>query len=110
MKKKLFMALFCMLVLPFICPVSQTHEATNIAPFNTVAIAGRTIMGGFCDCGCPGCICDPEEEPNCGYGLVARDSSETGSAPETGDTGFDPASSVLLVALFFLAAVRFRAC
>lgn len=109
MKKKLFLAIFCMLVLPFICSVSQNREATNTSPFNTVAIAGRTIMGGFCQCGCPGCMCDPEEQATCSYGLVARDSSQTGDAPETGDSGFDPASGVMLLALFFLVAARFRA-
>jgi hypothetical protein len=99
-----------MFALPFICSISLNREATTAAPFNTVAIAGHTGMGGFCECGCPGCICDPEEESkNCGYGAVARDTFQSGDATETGDTGFDPASSLLFVALFFLAAVRFRA-
>jgi hypothetical protein len=54
-------------------------------------------------------MCDPEEQAATCYGAVARDSSQTEDANETGDTGFDPASGVMLLALFFLVAARLRA-
>ncbi len=27
------------------------------------AFAGHSLPGGYCDCGAPGCICDPGESP-----------------------------------------------
>jgi len=51
-----------MLVLPMWFSASEGHKLSKSAPFATVALAGHTIIGDRCDCGAPGCICDPGEE------------------------------------------------
>jgi hypothetical protein len=51
--------------------VSQSDKATN--PYATVAMAGHTTAGTWCECGSPGCICDPGEQP---IGQSARPMSD----------------------------------
>ena len=49
------------LVAPIVAAMLQTGANTN-APFASTAFAGHTLSGGHCVCGCPGCICDPDEQ------------------------------------------------
>ena len=46
---------------PIIAAMLQPGESNN-APFALTAFAGHTTAGGYCQCGCPGCICDPGEQ------------------------------------------------
>jgi len=44
--------------MPILSQVSPESRSNS----SNVAYAGRTLTGGYCICGCPGCICDPEEQ------------------------------------------------
>src|ERR1051325_9362896 len=64
MKKRLFLAAVCMLVLPvFFSPSLGENQQ---APFSMVAFAGHvTGSGEYCSlCGCGSCRCDPGEQPS----------------------------------------------
>jgi hypothetical protein len=41
--------------------LSMGDKLTNSTPFATVALAGHNLAGNWCDCGTPGCACDPGE-------------------------------------------------
>jgi len=41
---------------------SESNKLNNSTPFATVAFAGHTVAGNFCECGTPACLCDPGEE------------------------------------------------
>ncbi|HSE98542.1 MAG TPA: hypothetical protein VLD57_09785, partial [Blastocatellia bacterium] len=75
------------------------------APFATVALAGRTSMGGWCQCGGEGCICDPGEELG-GNLSVSPSGDEPGD--QTTDQGVDPASGLMLMTLALLFWLRLR--
>jgi len=85
----------------------------NSGPFATVALAGRSIAGGWCQCGCYACICGEGEEamicPN-STGAVS-DGVEDQAVASSGDYGFgfDFGSGAMLVALALFAWSRFRA-
>ena len=49
------------LVAPIVAAMLQPGANSN-APFASTAYAGHTLAGGYCECGCPGCICDPGEQ------------------------------------------------
>ena len=59
--KRIFACSLLILALPIITDMLQPGESRN-APFASTAFAGHTTSGGWCDCGCPGCICDPGEQ------------------------------------------------
>ena len=59
--KRMFACSLLILVVPIITAMLQPGASSN-APFASTAFAGHTTAGGWCDCGCPGCICDPGEE------------------------------------------------
>src|SRR5215203_2793192 len=63
MRKRLVFAVLCILALPLLFSLPQNGKKTNPAPFATVALAGRTLAGSYCTCGCPACICDDGERP-----------------------------------------------
>ena len=63
MRKRIVFAALCILAVPPLFSPSQNDKLTSPAPFATVALAGRTIVGSWCECGAPGCICDPGENP-----------------------------------------------
>jgi hypothetical protein len=46
---------------PIIAATLQ-HERSGHTPFGFTALAGHTTSGGYCTCGCPGCICEPDEQ------------------------------------------------
>lgn len=62
MKTRLLLAAFCVLALPTCFSTTNGEKLTNSAPFATVALAGHTVLGNWCQCGCPSCLCDPGEE------------------------------------------------
>lgn len=59
--KRIFACSLLILAVPIITATLQPGASSN-APFASTAFAGHTIAGSFCQCGCPGCICDPEEQ------------------------------------------------
>lgn len=61
MKTKLFLAAVCVLTLPMWFSFSDGTGSASSTPFATVAIAGHTIYGDWCECDGPGCVCDPGE-------------------------------------------------
>lgn len=58
--KRMFACSLLILAVPIITATLQPGASSN-APFASTAFAGHTVAGGWCQCGCPGCICDPEE-------------------------------------------------
>jgi hypothetical protein len=51
-----------MLLLPLCVSDSRGDKQSNPAPFASVVYAGHTISGLWCECGTPGCICEPGEQ------------------------------------------------
>ena len=64
MRKRLLVASVCMLVVPLFAP--NKPRTTHTYPFTTVALAGHTTsgIGGWCECGGDGCLCDAGETPH----------------------------------------------
>lgn len=60
--------------------------------------AGHVVIGGWCDCGAPGCICDPGETPGGNAANVAKESKPADLGPET-----------LLALALLLLALRYKA-
>ena len=114
MRKKLLLAVVCILALPILLSTFQSESLNNSAPFATVAFAGHTGPGTWCQCGCPGCICDPGEEATlCLGNIVSSDNgpkkakNRTAPAAEMpGANDFDLGSGALLVALMVLMLRR----
>jgi len=85
------------------------------APFGTVALAGHTMAGGWCQCGSPGgCICDPGEDPGGNSATPVTDnneSSDQGLSPIRAHSrsGFDFGTGTLLLALALFLWARLRA-
>jgi len=107
------LAAVCILALPLWFSPSPEDKLTNLAPFATVAYAGHTLGGEFCQCGTPGCICDPGE-----VGLSNRPvsdqpekASNQGASPirTHSRSGFDFGTGALMLALALLVWVRLRA-
>jgi hypothetical protein len=114
MRKRLVIAAVCILTLPLLYSPSQSL-INSPSPYAITAFAGRTMAGGWCECGAPGCICDPGEQP---VGQKAGPVSDrNGHARNQGATsgsvgrtlGFDLGSGALMLALAFLVWTRFRA-
>jgi len=67
-------------------------------------IAGHSVIGGYCECGAPGCICDPGETP-----LGSRVSEPVGVPDEsTQNTSVDLGSETLLVLAALLLVLRYK--
>jgi hypothetical protein len=59
--KRIFACSLLILVVPIVTAMLQPGASSN-APFASTAFAGHTLAGGYCACGCPGCVCDPGED------------------------------------------------
>ena len=111
--KRIFACLFITAVFPLMA--STTHNSsTNSAPFAPVAYAGHGLIGGgWCECGAPGCVCDPGESPGGGRATPANDgkSSDQGVSPirAHSQSGSDLGTGTLLMALALFLWVRLRA-
>jgi len=96
---------------------SQTqHRSTHTVPFATVAYAGHSLGGNWCECGAPGCICDPGETPIGGRSTTpGSDRTDTslkkGVAPARGyqTSGVDLGSTALVIAFAIFLWTRVRA-
>lgn len=62
------------------------------------------MSGGFCECGAPGCICDPGEEIHSGNNSIATDDKFGQDAP----VDFDLGSETLLVLVVLLLVLRYK--
>ena len=61
--------------------------------------AGHSVIGGgWCDCGAPGCVCDPGENPGGNRASVPKESKPNDLGAET-----------LLVFAVLLLALRYKA-
>ena len=105
----IFAAAVCILALPLWFSTSTGNNPTNSAVFSPVAYAGHTTSGYWCECGAPGCICDPGEEP------IGRRSSVSNTkpvaiapAPMRESSGFDPGTAVLALVLALFVWNRLR--
>ena len=109
MKTRLLLAVIFVLALPMWFATSKGVN-TNSAPFVTVAVAGHTAVGNFCECGAPGCICDPGEEQTYHSVSPVKDSSpEKNRKPKLGrvsELDFGTTAFLLGLALFMWS--RFR--
>ena len=108
---RLVFAALCMLSLPmWFSPASGVTSSPS--PYATVAIAGHNLAGGWCECGAPGCICDPGEEMT-GHStsLVPDASPSKGNtkAKRGRVTELDFGSSAILIVLALFAWSRMRA-
>ena len=106
MRKRLVIAAVCILALPLLYSVSQTDKTTS--PYATVALAGHTTMGNWCDCGTPGCICAPGELGLSSKPAPPKASSDGKGVNQRSAPDVDVASGLLTLALAFLVLVRMR--
>ena len=103
MRIRLLLAAICLLALPM---SFNGDKLTNSTPFATVALAGHTIAGDWCDNGTQGCISDQG---------VNRNGPTTdhvkGSAQATTGAGsfLDSGPGMLMLALALLLWTRLRA-
>ena len=100
MRKRFVTAAACILALPLMFSAFQSGNASDLSPYATVALAGHSIPGGWCECGTPACICDPGEIGNLN---VRPPDQEKDSAP------IDLGAGVLMLALAFFLWTRLRA-
>jgi len=100
-----------MLALPMWFSPSKGDKLTNSAPFATVALAGHTLLGGWCECGAPGCICEPGEEMT-GHGAQPAPDASPAKGPKVKPgrvTELDFGSGAILIALALFVWGRMRA-
>jgi hypothetical protein len=89
---------------------SMGDKLTNLTPFATVALAGHSVGGNWCQCGSPGCMCDPGE-----LGLGAHAVSDaspvqnSGKAKPSRGSDLDFGTGAFLIGLALLMWSRLRA-
>lgn len=75
----------------------------------SVAFAGHTLSGGWCQCGCPGCICDPGEEVEmCIPGVKEAHDAITQPTPHSRSDNSSGTTAAMLVGAAGLLWRRFR--
>lgn len=109
MKTKLFLAALCMLILPVLFTSAGSRQGTATVPFATIAIAGHSLAGGWCDCGPIGCICDPGENPGGNSAVPVSDGSSSERKPKNPAPEFDFGTGALLIGLAVFLWSRLRA-
>lgn len=97
-RRMLLLVIAFMLVMPF----ASSSSGGN----SFIALAGHSLSGQYCDCGCLGCMCDP------GDILAPCPNSAThpgGDKGKSGSDGMDMASSAglgILALLLILSRMR----
>ena len=104
-KRFVGIAAACILALPLLFSASQSDKPTAPSPYAAVALAGHTTVGGWCDCGSPGCICDPDE---IGGNINAPTTDDPDDLTQS-DPDVSPGAGILMLALAFLLWTRLRA-
>ena len=109
MKTRLLLAVVFVIALPMWFSTSKGVNS-NSAPFATVAVAGHTTTGNFCECGVPGCICEPGEEVTGHAVSPVKDSSpEKTRNPKSGRVSkLDFGTTAFLLGLALFMWSRFR--
>jgi len=106
-------AALCILALPVWFSPSTGEELTTSAPFTTVAYAGHTLLGEWCQCGGPGCICDAGELGGSSRPLPNKPekSFDQSASPirSHSRSGFDFGTGALVLALALMMWSRLRA-
>jgi hypothetical protein len=85
---------------------------TSPAPYAAVVFAGHNTAGGWCQCGCVACICDPNEEATpClnSVGAVSDRNVNQGDGSADPGSDFDLVNSGFILLLILFALSRFRA-
>lgn len=100
MRRRFLVSILFMLTLPVFA--ASTQQGMQASPIG-VAYAGHTLIGGWCDCGTPGCICDPGENP--GGGRPQQIPND--KTARTDETGSLSAGFLLAVAVLFWIRLRF---
>src|SRR5689334_15655642 len=83
----------CAFVMLFAFLPSLPTNPHSAQPFNSIALAGHSTVGGeACTCGCSGCICDPgETRVACGNSVSlepdSKPSGDTLPVPESSGDG-----------------------
>jgi hypothetical protein len=109
MKKRFVLAAACIMAFPLMFSLSQNKELNKPTPFAAVALAGRTIVGNWCQCGCFECICDADEQPfMCGQSASAASDDAGPPVNQPSAPDVDLASGIGLLALAFLVWLRMR--
>ncbi|MCI0485528.1 MAG: hypothetical protein L0229_02900 [Blastocatellia bacterium] len=111
MRKRLVLVVMSILLLPVWVSISDGSKSA--VPFASVAYAGHTIGGHWCECGTPGCICEPDEiiaetPGKTSKKAKARSHQGTASADRGRADEFDLGSSALLAVLLFMLWARMR--
>jgi hypothetical protein len=106
--KRILACLFLM-VLPPLFNFAGSTSRNGPTPFTSVALAGHILGGGWCECGSPGCICDPGEI----HGLRTATPTTTQPVDEnpvdrTSSSSADLGSGMLAFALALLLWFRMR--
>jgi hypothetical protein len=109
-RTRLLLAAVCILALPICFSLCRVDNRINSTPFATVALAGHTVVGAWCECGSPGCICDPGEQP---IGRRSHQGLDTDTYKGRAPVGLDPKAefafgSGALLLVFALFAWRLR--
>ena len=99
--KRMLACSILMLVMPVITTILQPRSMQN-APFASSAFAGHTLSGTFCQCGCPGCFCDPGENidmcfPEAAQQLAVNTSPTRSSSPDLPAAAFFVGTGLLIL-------------
>jgi hypothetical protein len=111
-RTRLLLAAVCIFALQLWFTASGRNKQVNSASFATVAYAGHTTGGNWCQCATPGCICDPGELGR--SNRPGSDQNEKASGPgaspirEHSRSGFDFGTGALVLALALFVWTRLR--
>ena len=113
MRTRLLLAGICIMALPMWFSTFRSDKLATSAPFATIAIAGHTLNGDWCQCGTPGCICDPGEVGGSSRPLPNKPekSLDQSASPirSHSRSGFDFGTGALVLALALMMWSRLRA-
>jgi hypothetical protein len=103
MRKKLLAVSIIIFALPL--AAASTRNGTIGSPYSTIAYAGRTLGGGYCDCPSPGCICEPGEAPAV-RGTAGLRVAATVNPAKSLDSGLISLASVVGLVLLIWSRMR----
>ncbi|MFY9608022.1 MAG: hypothetical protein WAU45_05325 [Blastocatellia bacterium] len=105
MRTRLLLAAVCILTLPLWFP-TPGNKPGNAAPLATVAYAGHTTTGDWCECGGLGCI--PNAGELCGNNNARAADDQGVPTDSAAGSDVDPGAGLLMFALAFFLWTRLR--
>jgi hypothetical protein len=85
-------------------------KLTNLTPFATVALAGHSLAGNWCECGTAGCTCDAGETGGSARPISSASSVQnSGTAKPNRGSGLDFGTAAFLIGFALLIWSRLRA-